>query len=97
MAAARSASRWVTTLRAVSMPIVARSIWASACRRWASSCRVSMRATTCPAVTKSPSFTRISRRRPGMRVAMSISTASMRPLPPATPAGSVAWPSRAQA
>lgn len=40
-----------------------------------------------PAVTKSPSSTRISRIRPAAFVAMSISTASMRPLPLAKPAG----------
>src|SRR5690606_37654497 len=42
-------------------------------------------ASTWPASTNSPSFTRISRIRPAALAAMSISTASMRPLPNISP------------
>lgn len=41
----------------------------------------------CPAVTTSPSWTRISLILPDVRAAMSIATASMRPFPLAIPAG----------
>jgi hypothetical protein len=66
-APAALASRCATWLRAVSTPIAsACCVWAFGLRSWASSCRVSMRASTWPAVTKSPSRTRISRCAPAM-------------------------------
>ena len=46
-----------------------------------------IRATTSPALTKSPSRTRISLIRPAYLAATSISVASMRPLPLARPSG----------
>ncbi|MNN64727.1 hypothetical protein D3C81_1801800 [compost metagenome] len=49
---------------------------------------MSMRATTWPTFTKSPSSTRISATRPGSLVATSTSVASMRPLPLAKPSPS---------
>ena len=86
-AAARSASRCVTMLFAVSIPMTARFSSASAWLRFVCSCSMSIWARTCPFSTKSPSLTRISFSRPGVFVEMSISTASMRPLPLAMPAG----------
>jgi hypothetical protein len=76
------------TLLAVSTAILARASWASASRRCASSTLVSILARTWPAVTKSPSSTRISLTRPAILAATSISVASIRPLLLAKPSGS---------
>ncbi|MCY1292602.1 hypothetical protein D9M70_418360 [compost metagenome] len=82
-----SLSRWATIARAVSWAFSAWRTCASAWVSWASSTWVSIFATTWPTLTKSPSSTRISATRPGSLVATSTSVASMRPLPPAKPAG----------
>ncbi|MCY1365976.1 hypothetical protein D9M69_528520 [compost metagenome] len=89
-AVACSLSRWATRASAVALAFSARRTSARAWASWASSTWVSMRASTCPSLTKSPSSTAISATRPGSLVATSSSVASMRPLPLAKPSPSPA-------
>lgn len=83
-----SLSRWATSEVAVTLAFSAWRTWAWAWASCASSTWVSIRATTSPAVTKSPSSTSISATRPGSLAATSTSVASMRPLPLANPSPS---------
>lgn len=96
-AARSSAWRWRTRALAVWTPISARRSSACAWRSCASGWAVSMRASSCPAVTKSPSLAMMSAIRPATLAEMSISVASMRPLLLANPSGSPPPPSRCQA
>jgi hypothetical protein len=64
----------------------AASAWAA--RSWASRSFTSMRASTWPFSTRSPSCGTTAARRPGILAVMSTSVASMRPLPEAKPGGS---------
>ena len=72
-AARSSAWRWRTRALAVWTPISARRSSACAWRSCASGWAVSMRASSCPAVTKSPSLAMMSAIRPATLAEMSIS------------------------
>ncbi len=86
----RMLSRWRTTACAVARALWLRRNCASASRSAAFSVSLCMMAKVWPAFTMSPSSTRMSLMRPAALVEMSMSTASMRPLPLANAAGSAA-------